>query len=247
MEQLLSFLNQNQWLNLIFLVLALISILISLFLFFLSKKEKSPLFNVKHLNLVKGHIRKLDRVKITYNNEEVKDLTLTRVSFWNQGKETIDKSDIAQADPLRVQLPEGSILLEASLDYVHNIVNNISIKLSEDRRSLYINFDYLDTSEGCALTIYHSADSGDVQVLGTIKGAGQIKKGGVEKDDLIKAYAEILIKLVGGRDKLNWIRKILLIFIILLSMPVLMLLSPLETVLRFVKRSPTQFTLQGVE
>lgn len=247
MEQLLNFLNENPWLNLIFLALAIVSIFISLFLYFLSKKEKSPSFNIKHFNLVKGHIRKLDRVKITYDDEEVEDLTLTRVSFWNQGRETIDKSDIAQADPIRIQLPEGAILLESSLDYVHNPVNNISIHLSEDRRCLYISFDYLYISEGCTLTLYHTADSNEVRFLGTIKGSDRIKKGVVEKDDLMKAYADLLIKTVGGKDKLNWFRKSILGFIVLLSIPILMVLTALETILRLLKRSPSHFTLQDAE
>jgi len=243
METLLDYLNGNPWLNLAFLILAILSIGISLYLYFASQKEKKPRYNIRHFNLVRDSLKKLKNIKITYGNNELKNLTLTRFSLWNHGRDTIDESDVANKDRLRIEVPKGEEILEANIDYTHNEINNLSIEISENKSSLIINFDYLHTFEGCIITIYHTASGDDVCVLGTVKGAGRIKKGVVEKDDLVNAFTDKLIGLFGIKKDRNWLQNILLFILIILSMPIVFAITPIENILRIIKSSPSQFLL----
>lgn len=251
MEKFLVVLDGNPWLNIVFLILAIISILISFILYFRSKKEKIPLYNIKHFNLVRGRLKELKSVKISYRGEDVEDLTLTRLAFWNKGRDTIEHRDIAPADPLRITVPEDCRILEVNIDYIHNPVNNIEVKLSDDKTSALLQFDYLHTLEGCVLTIYHTAVGSTVNMMGTIKGAGKIKNGVLEKDYLSNALLErTLLKIIPKRDGTfinQVIRKIIITPLAFVFVPVLFIIQPIELALRLMYRSPPQFTLEDTE
>lgn len=251
MEGLITYLNGNPWLNLVFLALAILSILISFVFYSRSKKEKVPLYNIKHFNLVRGHLKELKSVKISYGGEDVEDLTLTRLAFWNKGRDTIEQRDIAQADPVRITVPEGYRILEVNIDYIHNPVNSIEIKVSDDRTSAILNFDYLHTLEGCVLTIYHTAVGSQVKIKGTIKGAGSIKNGVYEKDSIFNAVLDATLMKVLPDKKYRFTRgfwrNVLIYPSAILFTPVLIVLAPIDLALNLMHRSPPQFTLEDTE
>ncbi|WP_417361266.1 hypothetical protein [Gallaecimonas pentaromativorans] len=219
----------------------------SVIFYFISKKEKKPLYNIKHFDLVRGKLKTLDSVRISYRGEDIDDLTLTRVAFWNKGRDTIEQRDIAQSDPLRITVPEGKKILEVNIDYVHNPVNDIKCSISKDRLSALLTFDYLHTLEGCVLTVFHTAIGSQVEINGTIKGAGKIRNGVIEKDSLIDYFLAVTLgkMLEGKTHKIE--RKIILYTCSLFFIPFVLVIQPIETVLRVMYRSPTQFTLEDSE
>lgn len=247
MEKFITFLNGNPWLNLVFLALAVLSIVVSIISYLRSKKEKKPLYNMKHFDLVRGHLKKLDGVRISFHGEDVKDLTLTRLAFWNKGRDTIDKKDIAQADPLRVTVPRESRILEVNIDYVHNPVNDIKCVISDDRTSVFITFDYLHTLEGCVLTIYHTATGSQVEIKGTIKGAGKARNGVIEKDSMAYYILDATLGKIMPDKNNKAVRKIILIPLSFVFVPILIFIQPIEAVLRVMYRCPQQFTLEDSE
>ena len=59
MEEYLNWLNNNQWLNLIFLILAILSIIISIYLYRKSRKNKKPLFDKRSINVISEDVKNL--------------------------------------------------------------------------------------------------------------------------------------------------------------------------------------------
>ena len=45
-------------------------------------------------NLVRDSIKDIDSVQITYKRENIPNLSVSKVTFWNAGKDTIQKFDI---------------------------------------------------------------------------------------------------------------------------------------------------------
>jgi len=114
MATFLSWLNQNQWLNLVFLTLAVCSIIISIVLYRRNQKEKIPVYHMRHFSLLRKQIQSIKKLKILYEEKELDKLTLTRVALWNNGRDTINHSDLAPSDPLRIQMNEDCFITQAN-------------------------------------------------------------------------------------------------------------------------------------
>ena len=122
-EELLRLAENNPWLNLVFLALAVTSVIISIVVYFASKREQQPAFNKKNFSLIKDNLSKLDGLKITFMGTDVVTLTTTQVAIWNKGKDAINKSDVAPLDPMRIEIDEGKSILQADITHRSNEVN----------------------------------------------------------------------------------------------------------------------------
>ncbi|WP_367106422.1 hypothetical protein [uncultured Psychrobacter sp.] len=160
--------------NLVFLILAVVSVVISITLYVKSKREKRLVFIAKSFELIENSTSSIDNLTIKYGEENVEVLTLTKLSFWNDGKATIDSKDIAETDKLRIELPECNKIYTAKIEMTARKVN--SIKLNVINNKILIDFDFLDYTDGAIVTLYHNGSREEaIYLVGTLKGALPIK------------------------------------------------------------------------
>jgi hypothetical protein len=185
--RLSQFFANTPILNAIFLIIALLSILLAVFFYIKSRKVRYPTYLVRNVSLVEENIGKIKDIKISYFGSNVKNLSVARVALWNKGKETINKKDVAQIDPLTISAANGNQLLGIEILYKKNISNNFSIDPIDDaenpgqhlQNKLRIDFDYFDKDEGIVLQVFHSGkSSSDILIDGTVKGHGKINRVG---------------------------------------------------------------------
>lgn len=124
-----DYLNSNPWLNAIFLLLAIVSILASVIFYIKSRKSRIPTYIIRSINLVREHIKKIKSVEIQYLGNRVEDLTISKLMFWNAGKETIDSDDVANVDPIKIILINEAKILDAEILYQKNTANNFTIDI----------------------------------------------------------------------------------------------------------------------
>lgn len=242
LPEFLEWLNRNQWLNVGFLVLGLLSIIISVLLYLRSRKEKIPVYNVRSIALVRDSCHALPEVRILYRDTELKDLTLTRLAFWNRGRDTIDQVDIAPLDPVRLEVPEGARILHAQVDFVAAQANNWNTHVSNDRSAL-ITFDYFERNQGCVLSVYHTAGPSEIVILGTIKSAGPIQRA-LPEDLLSFRFLDATIGRLPSPIKDYLIRSIVLGPIIFAPLGVFLIpLLVVDWVRRFGRRPPPEYAL----
>lgn len=149
-------------------VIGLVLGLYGLYVTFRFKREKRPLYLTSSYEVISTS-HSVDGLQITLQGVVVSSLTVTRMSFWNAGRETMHRSDIAASDPIRiVALRPGITILGAKLAHVCRPVNDVSISATAD--AVAIEFDFLDRGDGCVVDLYHSSPSG-FSVIGTLKGA----------------------------------------------------------------------------
>jgi len=247
-QTLNTWLSGNPWLNLVFLVLAMASVAVTIVLYFAGRREKRPVFNLRNYSLVRRHVRKLSSVQITHNGEAVTDLNLTRTAIWNRGRDTINRGDVAPKDPVRIEVPEGAHVLEATLDFVTSPVNAFSVAVSTDRRTVQVEFDYFHMNEGCVVSIYHTSSQSSPRVLGTIKGVGSFKPAVIHENALLFSFLDRTIGVVIPRERRRrrmW--KIVGFMLFLLLTAPILLVSGIESTLRWVRRPPKEFSLQGLD
>lgn len=187
----LSFFENTPILNVITLILAILGIAFSAYFYFKSKKSKRPIYIVKTNSLVKESINQVDSVQILFANNKIANLSVTKIAFWNDGKDTINNTDIAKNDPIKIQIKPDFEILEAKILYSKNESNDFRITLSKDRKFISINFDYFDFEEGIVLQLFHTgSQSSDITVTGTIKSVKEIKR----KEDSLMILPSFIYK-----------------------------------------------------
>lgn len=154
-----------------------IGILVRTYFYYKSKKNKRLKYVIKSFNLIKDHTSKYSGLAIKYKDEEVKTFTVTKLIFWNSGKETIDGKDVTDAEPLIVKVKDGLRLLEASVEKSNNSASSINVSQILDGKSSLLSFDYLDTLDGAVLNIIHDGiTSKDIEFTGKIKGVKKMSE-----------------------------------------------------------------------
>lgn len=176
-NNILSLFENNPILNVATLILAIVGIVFTVYFYFRSRKVKAPIYITKTTSLVKESINKVESVQILYANNKIANLSVTKIAFWNDGKDTINNTDVAKNDILKIVINPNFDILEAKILYNKNKSNDFQLILSEDRKYITINFDFFDFEEGIVLQLFHTANSGeDITVTGTIKSVKEIKR-----------------------------------------------------------------------
>jgi len=177
-KEWLKIITDNPYVTLGLLLLAVVTFILMILFYYRSKRIKRPYYAVRSINLIQNFRSKLSSLKISYKDEQVENLTISNVAFWNGGKETIRENDITNVKPLKILLKEPYKILDAKIICSNNPANEISVgEVGSDGRTLLINFEYLDANEGFVLQIIHDGDSSyDLSVSGIIIGAGKPKK-----------------------------------------------------------------------
>jgi hypothetical protein len=156
-------------------VCSVIAIPLSLILYFKSKKERRPRFVSYSNNIILGLSNAIPDLKITYSGHgpPLENFTVTRFFFWNDGRETIAKLDVAKNDPLTITINEPFRILDATIVHTTSKANNVGIAVNREKKDITLTFDYLDHGDGTVLQIIHDGTSNsDLSFLGSIKGCG---------------------------------------------------------------------------
>lgn len=157
-------------------IVAFISVILVIILHKRGQRTKKPTFLVRSSNLVSDFSSKFAKLQILYSSREIENLTVSKIAFWNDGAQTIDSRDVAEADPLRIVLKEEYNILDVSVIYTKNEANRFGVLPFEEGRSVKITFDYLDKDEGGVIQLIHTGKgSSDIEVSGIVKGVGKAK------------------------------------------------------------------------
>ncbi len=149
------------------IIAIVIGFLISLYFFRKSLRNKKPCWAIRSNNLVDGFS----------NKHEVETLTISRVIFWNDGAETINRTDLETTNRLRIIPEDNVVILDAKLLVRNNDSSQFVAQLEEKDNCAYINFDYLDEKQGGVLQVVHTGNSSlDVQIVGNIKGVKALRQ-----------------------------------------------------------------------
>lgn len=150
-------------------------ILCSIVTYFITKKNKKPCYIIKNHYFIRDLSSKINDLKVCYNKEQIENLTISKVGFWNAGTEIIRQEDIANVDPITINVEEGyKILRPTKIVYVENSANGFFIEEIDDR-SITLNFNYIGKNEGVIIQIFHTAISNEgIKLNGSIIGASKI-------------------------------------------------------------------------
>ncbi len=245
MHRLFDFFKGDPWLNILFLLLAVVGIILATIFYFKSLKEKKPVFSKQTFRLVNNTLSTINNIDIRYKNIQLRNLSLTKIAFWNAGKDPIISSDIASSDPLVIQTNKDTLIYDFEISHA-KAVNNINVsRLNEN--SLNISFEFLNCNDGLVVTIYHNGkSSSDLSISGTIIGSNGISNG--VKRDVFAQKADFLTKpintLINHKNLFARIIGWLLVFPIgiFIIIPISLIILPLDFINdRIVNKTPGEF------
>lgn len=180
------------------IIIGITGIILAIYFYTRSRRIKKLTYQVRSFNLVNESISKLPELDVRYKDCEIKNLTITKIAFWNSGNETITDRDLVNLDPLRISPSLGTEIFNIEIAGIVESSNNFN--LIQNSNDWNIVFDYIDVDEGCVINVYHSGnESKDINVLGKIKGQGKIEinvgsRATLINDRIRYSNAPILIK-----------------------------------------------------
>ena len=132
--------------------------------------ERSTIIGEKDDKSTSPGNRLPDAVTIFYAGQEIPTLSKAMVAFWNNGRKTLDRADIAPADPIEVHFKGSDVrVLEVRSITTSRDVINGRFELKDCH--IEITFDFLDRGDGLACEVFYSGKDVKARVSGTVKGA----------------------------------------------------------------------------
>lgn len=167
METVINYLNQN-WIGVALGVVALA------YAFYEGNKNRGPRLAYQYLGQqIIGSSTDLlpDKLLVTYDGDEVNNLSLTRVVLWNKGNSPLREEDIPEADSIKIAFAGSARVLRSEVSKTTREINKIKID-SEPGFSNFvtIRFGFLDSGDGTLISIWHTAENVTPIVTGTIIG-----------------------------------------------------------------------------
>lgn len=172
-----SFLDGSPIFNLTTLILAIIGILLTIYFAAKSRRKKEPKYLMRTISLISSNIKKIKFLNIHYKKLEIENLSVTKLAFWNNGRETIRSSDVAPKNPIQITIKNDFRILLCDIIYQKNESNGFVLKLSADKKNIIISFDYVDYLEGIVMQIYHTGNSSsDLVIDGHVMSYGRLSR-----------------------------------------------------------------------
>lgn len=163
--------------NILTILLWLASIPVTIILTLYFRKTKHPLYAIKSINLIDDSLTDITDVGIFYKEKKVNSFTISKIVIWNKGKETLNYSDLADKNKLRILTKSPYEIINFEILQVSSTINGVEVV--KEGSEYFIMFDFLEKDQGFVLKIFHTGSkSDDVKIKGTFKGCGEIKKAG---------------------------------------------------------------------
>ncbi len=148
---------------------AFLSAVIAIIIYQVTKQKKLPAFNYSTRKLISNYKSEFEGLTVKYNNKHIESLYATKIILWNEGKSSICSNDISINDPIKFNIGGKATILDYGIigKSDDSIIPNLTV--SEDVKSLIINFDHLNYKDGIAIQVLHTDNYDDFNVSGTLK------------------------------------------------------------------------------
>ena len=173
---LLSEILSNPLLNGLGFILGVISIVLAFVFYKKSIRAKEPCWSIRNINLVRGFGSTIQDLEIFYKKQEVENLSVSKIIFWNNGSETLNFSDISQTNILKIIPAKESVkLLDTKILSANSETSQFASEINNNEALL--RFDYLDQGQGALIQVFHTGTSSqDLILKGAIKGVSKLKR-----------------------------------------------------------------------
>lgn len=170
-------------------VIGIVGLLAATIFFFRSTKKRKLVY-IHRESIVIGDVSGdlSNRLTVSFDEKPVERVTRAIFVIWNAGTEAIRNSDVAQGDPLRIEVPEEARVLLVSIGVSSRSATQAKCEIEHahgGRSTVKLIFDFLDYRDGVNVSIVHSGTAGGCTLRGTVLGMPDgIRNWGLATQDL---------------------------------------------------------------
>jgi hypothetical protein len=164
-------------LTIVSLFVSIICLLLAIIFYYFPSDRKSIQYSIQNYPLLKDYIQNIDGLQILLYGNDIKNLTVSNIAIWNDGRSIIERGDVPQKNPLMVKLlSHDEEIITVKILHQTNIGNDVSVEL-KDNNCAIIDFEYIDRNDGFILQVIHTGNSISTNnIFGEVKSLGQINK-----------------------------------------------------------------------
>ena len=165
-----------------------VGVVLAVYFYFRPRRFTKLRYATRSVNLVRDLESQLEGLSVKYDGADVKTLTVTKLAFWNAGNEMIDGDQNATKEPLHVVVDREVALWD--MDVVASIPDASNVTMSgvhgkDGDVGGRVLFDFLNPHHGGIVQVIHTGTSGrQVELRGTLKGAGSPERVGAVREKL---------------------------------------------------------------
>lgn len=191
--------------------------LVSSYVFYkMGKKKRKLVYNLETTVLISEKLSKYEKLKISYNGENIKRLDSANIKIKNIGNTMIEPKDLVPTKPITIETSEKFLIQDVSNYTVNcsNPKNRVSLSRIDDSH-LEVVFDFLNPKDEISITILHT---GEISVTGDLK-QGEVKNYSNKKYETTSKDSENLSSNGRYTDSFlfeNLYKKILILMLIML-------------------------------
>ena len=160
------------------LVLAIMTVISFVYAFYCQKvnKERKELSYAQDTDvLIYNQTSKFQKLKISYGDEIIDNLCVTKFAIWNSGNRVLEKGDFVVKKALAISALNEKQILEATVVNVTEKENKFHLK-PVGKTKVDVEFDYIAPENGVIIQIIHTGSRKDLEITSMIKGGEPIKQ-----------------------------------------------------------------------
>ena len=139
-------------------------------------RRRELFWSMDTTSLVKGYSSFFEKLKIKYEGQKIENLTVSEITFWNNGNEIIDRADIAISLSIIPRTVANTQILDVKVIKTSTLGNKFAAQKMPDNPNINLHFDYLDTQQGAVIQVIHTGVSElPLWVVGEVKGVKEIQ------------------------------------------------------------------------
>jgi hypothetical protein len=168
---------------------ALIPMALAIYLYVRGRRLQQPCWAIHTSMLVEDYQSRVPGLEIAYKGEHMESVEVSRILFWNAGRETIRSADLESVEPIKVVASDDLVVLDVVV-LTDNIAfkraatkqpgsagaANFSVTRSDD--GWLIKFPYLDYGRGAVLQVVHTSSQHQpaLSVTGSLIGGAKLQR-----------------------------------------------------------------------
>lgn len=141
------------------------------------RRLKKPVVLFSSRQLLKSEAYSHDDLSFSANGLPVKQLTMTKITFWNAGRDVIEKNDVIQPITLSMNADHQMVgwkILRSGDGSNRFIIQKAQVAGVD---ALELDFEYVDYQDGMAMTVAHTGRGNrDIKLEGKMKTVQRIQR-----------------------------------------------------------------------
>jgi hypothetical protein len=166
-QQFITQYLNNPWVVLFGYLLGVVGFFLAIRELYVKRKLKKVVsYAIRTVNVITSK-NVIDHLRLTYREEEIASLSITKVLVYSSGKLSITKKDIPELKP--IQIESEFPIYHHEVTNLKESSNGIAVIPDGSKKKLTFDFRYLSHEQGAIIKIYHGGKrSSNIKITGAI-------------------------------------------------------------------------------